>query len=169
MPKFNALRNYLKSKYPEISFEVRSYASSQTSTDIFDVPSNYIDEVEAFFKAWDLGFENGWYNSAKNASDEYVKNINEIVLQTYAAGLNEGLEQGKKIGFQHGMEREWRDSIIPSDAYDIEVFSVQPSNDFETGLQALVGFKVPNKGEGNSFHFIQIQFSVTNPNKKQIS
>jgi len=46
-------------------------------------------------------------------------------------------------------------SGIPTDAYNLEVFSIKASEDSPTGKQAFIGFKIQN---GN-FHFIGVPYT----------
>jgi hypothetical protein len=168
MNKFIALHEYFISKYPEINFDTRSYQTGLYSTQLFEIPKNLLAEAEAFFTAWDFGYSQGSIDTLTRASEEYRKNIQEIVLKVSGASYNEGFAAGADDGFGRGVEEEMNDSVIPSDAYDIEVFAVKPSHEFESGQQAFIGYKFDLNGQPQ-FHFVQMQFAATNPNKKQIS
>ena len=109
--------------------------------------------VNAFLTAWDKAHQIGYFEGVKTATEEYQKNILEVIESTSNEAYNRG--------YRNGTDDEWENSAIPSDAYDLEVFAVQPSSDFETGKQAFIGFKHDVDGQPN-FNFIQVQFAVPN-------
>lgn len=109
--------------------------------------------MRAFLLAWEESHKIGYFEGVETATKQYQENLIEVIEQT----STEAYERG----YRNGAEDEWSASIIPSDAFDIEVFAVQPSNDFETGKQAFIGFKYLDDGEPQ-FHFEQVQFSAPN-------
>jgi hypothetical protein len=151
MNKFTELVDYFFKKYPDINLSV--YHEHIDST---------VAEIEAFLKAWDLGFQSGYSNASKVAAEEYQRNIHEIVIATHATGYNQGFADGSEVGFDTGIDQELHASIIPSNAYNIEVFAVQPSHEFETGKQAFIGYKFLDGEDKEQFHFVQVQFAVPN-------
>lgn len=161
MDKFNALIQYFKKKYPNQLYPTGSKVTDTYMTYTVLFPESFTPEIEAFFAAWDVAFNEGWINSAKKASEEYTKNVQEVLVASYTGGYNEGLSKGINEGFEEGVDTERDHSVIPSDAYDIEVFSVQPSQDHPSGWQAFVGYKFDLEGQPQ-FHFTQIGFTVPN-------
>jgi hypothetical protein len=101
----------------------------------------------------DKHFEEGY---KKGSTDQAIKDSDYI---------NTEKPKSFNSGYAMGQEDERANSYIPSDAYDVEVFAVQPSADFATGQQAFIGFKYDIEKQPQ-FGFIQVQYSVTNPIKK---
>lgn len=162
MDKFTALVDYFFKKYPDLKLpvlHVQGHDFAQTSVAF---PTEYVAEIEAFFTAWDIAYNQGYYDSAKVASEEYARNIHEVVIATHAAGYNQGFADGSEVGFDTGIDQELHASIIPSDAYDIEVFAVKPSQDFESGKQAFIGYKFLDGDSQEQFKFVQVQFAAPN-------
>jgi hypothetical protein len=109
--------------------------------------------MRAFLIAWEEGHKIGYFEGVETATKQYQQNLLEVIEQT----STEAYERG----YRNGAEDEWGASIIPSDAFDIEVFAVQPSNDFETGKQAFIGFKYLDQDEPQ-FEYTQVQFAAPN-------
>lgn len=162
MDKFTALIEYFTKKYPDLKLPVLHVHGNDFAHTSVAFPIEYVNEIEAFFSAWDLGFNTGYSGAMKIASEEYTRNIHEVVIATHATGYNQGFADGSEVGFDTGIDQEINASVIPSDAYDIEVFAVQNSHTFESGKQAFIGYKFLNADDKEEFKFIQVQFAVPN-------
>ena len=117
---------YLKEIHPEFEYrtELINHENGMISQTMF--PLEFLDEVKAFFKAWDIAWKHGYDNALTKSSEEYTKNIHEVTLAVYAAGFDEGFSQGKESGYSEGKSHELIKSFIPSDATNIEVIDIYP-------------------------------------------
>lgn len=165
MNKLEALLKYFAKKYPSNQYQYVSQFTGFSLNTYIAFPSHLYPEIEAFFTAWDAAYGEGYADASKVAAVEYSKNIQEIVMKVSAASHNEGFAAGVEQGFDTGVDQERIASYIPSDAYDIEVFAVQPSHEFPTGKQAFIGYKFDIDGQ-TQFHFIQASFAVPNVTTK---
>jgi len=162
------LATYLQKVHPEAKIEVTTdffMGNVYVPWHVGGIPEKVLPEVDAFLYAYILGHNTGYAGAMKRAAKEYEKNIHEVSTAMYAAGFEqgkqEGFEEGNENGFALGINAEWGESIIPSNAYDVEVFAVKHSQDFESGKQAFIGYKFDLDGQPQ-FHFVQVQFSAPN-------
>jgi hypothetical protein len=158
MNKLKLLKEYLDDKYPNFQNPQYPFHNiiSDRETDVTFCPS-LTPAVLAFLTALNVGYEKGYHTASHKASEEYNKNISDIIPQIHAAGYNQGYAEG----YDEGIATEMENSIIPSNAYDLEVFAVRPSQDFESGKQAFIGYKFDLE-EQPQFHFTQVEFTAPN-------
>jgi hypothetical protein len=152
---------YMKKKHPEWNAQVINIGYGP----FVAFPNEFHDEIMNFQEIWGLGYQTGVKEAQVRASRQYEQNLAQVIREVSVASYNEGHADGQQKGYDEGQCQELTEAIIPSDAYDIEIFSVQPSHEFKTGLQAFIGFKYL-VGEQEQFHFVKVQFAAGIPNKK---
>lgn len=147
---------YFKQRYPNFEFTTEFVESSDGMTQVTMFPLEVYDELSAFFRAWDLGFNEGNNSALDRATKEYTKNLHDVIDQVSVASFNTGYYEGKKAG----VYKEMNAAIIPSNSYNIEVFSVKSSKDGKTSY-ASVGYKYKIHGK-EQFHFVDVPFTAPN-------
>lgn len=88
----------------------------------------------------------------------------ETVARILDKKITEAKNEGYSLGIEAGRNAELAEAIIPSDAYNVEVFAIKPADD-GNGEQAFIGyqFKCNNTEQ---FRFVQVKIAVTNPSNK---
>lgn len=183
--KLNELGKYFTKKYPDRE----DWVINTTSFDACQLPSDMTIEAYTFLKALEIGYELHVkkVNPQIAADKEVIKELEKTLectnakrgedAKAFMRGYTQGmqsqanadlkvLQEGYDKGYRKGFIEGGNNAIIPENAYDIEVFAVQPAPGFPSGQQAFIGFNRITADGNNQFSFIQIQYSVTNPNKK---
>lgn len=154
---------FLKNTYPHLNFSEAIYIVQLENghADFLTAPAGCSEVIWAYVNGHYAGEHSGYFKGVRKSETEFAKNIAIAIDQAFEDGRAKGYDEGYKDGHEDGQLAEMENSIIPSDAYDIEVFAVQPSSDHQSGQQAFIGYKFDVDDEPQ-FHFAQVQFAVPN-------